>query len=117
MAKDSLISLLRGEEGGLVDAVNPFSELREVWDRYATVISMFISIQYSAIIVRLCAVFLKYEILEFYRVLWSAVLVDLYGVADRNLVRKIYEPRAVEQMIRKISYLNHVSSASIIKGM
>ena len=30
----SLISLLRGEEEGLVDAVNPFSELREVWDRY-----------------------------------------------------------------------------------
>ena len=66
---------------------------------------------------KLCAVFLKYDILEFYRVWWSAVLVDLYGVADRNLIRKIYEPRAVEQMIRKISYLNHVSSASIIKGM
>ena len=109
-------SLLRGAEDGLVDAVNPFSKLQDVWDRYATVISMFISIQYAVIIVMLCAVFLKYQILEFYRVLLSAVLVDLYGVADRNLVRKIYEPRAVEMepMIRNTNNLHHESSAPII---
>ena len=67
----------------------------------------------------LCAVFLKYGISEFYRVLLSTVFVDLYRVADRNLVRKIYEPRAVEMelMIRNISNLHHVSSAPIIKGM
>ena len=63
-------------------------EFRGVWDRYATVISMFISIPYAVIIVMLCAVFLKYGILEFYRVLLSAVFVDLYGIADRKLVRK-----------------------------
>ena len=80
----SLNSLLRGAEDGLVDAVNPFSNLRDVWNRYAAVISMFISIQYAVIIVMLCAVFLKYGISEFYRVLLSAVFVDLYGVADRN---------------------------------
>ena len=78
---------------------------------------MFISVQYAVIIVRLWAVFLKYGILEFYRVLLSAVFVDLYGVADRNLVKKIDVPRAVEPMIRNISYLYHVSSAPIIKGM
>ena len=38
-------------EDGLVDAVNPFSNLCGVWDRYAAVISMFISIQYAVIIV------------------------------------------------------------------
>ena len=92
---------------------------RGVWDKYAAVISMFISIQYAVIIFMLCAVFLKYGISEFYRVLLSAVFVDLYGVADRKLVRKIYEPRAVEMepMIRNTSSLHHVSSASIIKGM
>ena len=37
-------SLLRGAEDGLVNAVNPFSELRDVWDRYATVISMLHSV-------------------------------------------------------------------------
>ena len=65
----SLNSLLRGAEDGLVIAVNPFSKLRNVWDRYAAVISMFISIQYAVIIFMLCAVFLKYRIFEFYRVL------------------------------------------------
>ena len=84
----SLNTLLRGAEDVLVNAVNPF------W-----------------------AMFLKYEILEFYRILLYAGFVGLYGVSDRNLVRKIYEPRAVEPMIRKISYLYHVSSAPIIKGM
>ena len=67
----SLNSLLRGAEDGLKDAVNPFSNLRDVWDKYAEVISMFISIQYAVIIVMLCAVFLKYGISEFYRTLLS----------------------------------------------
>ena len=67
----------------------------------------------------LCAVFLKYGLSEFYRVLLFAVFVDLYRVADRKLVRKIYEPRAVEMkpMIKNTSALHHVSSAPIIKGM
>ena len=110
-------SLLRGTKDGLVNAVNLFSELRNVWDRYATVISMFISIQYAVIIVLLCAVFLKYGLLEFYRVLLSAVFVDLYGISDRKLVRKMYEPTAVEMepMIRNTGLLHHVSSAPIIK--
>ena len=87
--------------------MNPFSKLRGVWDKYAAVISMFISIQYAVIIFMLCAVFFKYGISEFYRVLLSAVLVDLHGVADRKLVRKIYEPRAMEMepMIRNINSL------------
>ena len=67
-----------------MDAVNLFSELRDVWERYATIILMFISIQYAVIIVMLCAVFLKYGMLEFYIVLLSAVFVDLYGIADRK---------------------------------
>ena len=68
-------------------------------------LSMFISIQYAVIIFMSCAVFLKYGISEFYDVLLSSVFVDLYGVADRKLVRKIYEPRAVEMelMIRNTS--------------
>ena len=63
------------------------------------------------------AMFLKYGILVFYRILLYAGFVNLHGVADRHLVRKIYEPRAVEPMISNISYLYHVSSAPIIKGM
>ena len=102
-----LNSLLRGAEDGLVNAVKPFSKLRDVWDKYAAVISMFISIKYAVIIFMLCAVFLKYCISEFYWVLLSAVFVDLYGVADRKLVQKIYEPRAVEMepMIRNTSHV------------
>ena len=78
---------------------------------------MFISIQYAVIIVMLCAVFLKYGIGEFYRVLLSAVFVDLYGIADRKRVRKMYEPAAeeMEPMIRNTSLLHHVSSAPVIK--
>ena len=108
-------SLLRGAEDGLVNAVNPFSELRDVWDRYATVISMFISIQYAVIIVLLCAVFLKYGLLEFYRV--CDVFVDLYGISNRRLFRKTYEPTVIEMepMIRNTGLLQHVSSAPIIK--
>ena len=99
--------------------MNPFYKLRDVWDKVAAVISMFISIQYAVILFMLCAVFLKYGISEFYRVLLSAVFVDLYGVADRKLVQKIYKPRAVEMepMIRNTSNMHHVSSAPIIKGM
>ena len=74
----------------MVNAVNPFSKLRDVWDKYATVILMFLSIQYAIIMVMLCSVFLKYGVSEFYRVLLSAVFVDLYGVADRKHIRKIY---------------------------
>ena len=49
--------------------------------------------------------------------LLSAVFVDLYGIADRKLVRKMYEPAAVEMepMIRNTSILHHVSSAPVIK--
>ena len=47
--------------------MNPFSKLRDVWDRYATAISMFLSIQYAIIMVMLGAVLLKYGISEFYR--------------------------------------------------
>ena len=45
--------LLREAEDGLVHAVNPFSKLRDVWDKYAAVISMFLSIQYAIIMVML----------------------------------------------------------------
>ena len=78
---------------------------------------MFISIQYALIIAMLCAVFLKYEVVEFYRVLLLAVYVDLYGIADRKLIRKMYEPTAVEMepMIRNTNSLHHVSSAPVIK--
>ena len=80
---------------------------------------MFISIQYAVIIVMLCAVFMKYGISEFYRVMLSAVFVDLYGVADREMIRKIYEPRSMEMepMLKLNSNLHQVSSAPIIKGM
>ena len=99
------------------NAVNPFSGIRDVWDRYATGISMFISVQYAVIIVMLCAVFLKYGIMEFCRVLLSSVFVDLYGITDRKAVRKMYEPTSVEMepMIRNSSILHHVSSAPTMK--
>ena len=44
----SLNHLLREAEDWLVNAVNPFSKLRDVLDKYA-VISMFLSIQYAII--------------------------------------------------------------------
>ena len=88
----SLNRLLGEAEDGLINAVNPFSKLRDVWDRYATVISMFLSIQYVIIMVMLCAVFLKYGVSKFYRVLLSAVFIDLYGAADWKLIWKIFEP-------------------------
>ena len=92
----SLNSLLRGVKEGVENAVNPFSGLRDVWDRYATVISMFISIQYAVIMVMLCIVFLKYGMMEFCRVLLSSVFVDVYGITDRKAVRKMYATAPVE---------------------
>ena len=88
--------MLGEAKDGLENAVNPLSKLRDVWDRYATAISMFLSIQYAIIMVMLGAVFLKHGISEFYRVLLSAVFVDLYGVVDRKRIRKIYKPRSIE---------------------
>ena len=97
----------------MVNAVNPFSELRDVWVKYAAVISIFLSIQYSIIMVMLCVVFMKYGVSEFYRVLPSAVFLDLYGVADRKRVRKIYEPRSkeMEPMMKNTSNIHHGVSA------
>ena len=80
--------LLSEAEDGLVNAANPFSKIRDVWDRYATVILMFLFIQYVIIMVMLCAVFLKYGVLEFYRVLLSAVFMDLYEEQTGNVSRK-----------------------------
>ena len=96
--------LLREAEDGLVNAVNPFSKLRDVWDKYTAVISMFLSIQYAIIRV-MCVVFMKNGVSEFYRVLLSAVFVDLYRVADR----KIYEPRSIEMepMMKNTSNIHH----------
>ena len=62
----------------MVDAVNPFLKLRDVWNRSAAMISMFLSIQYAIIMIMLFAVFLKYGVSEFCWVLLSAVFVDLY---------------------------------------
>ena len=82
--------LLGKAEDGLENAVNPFSKLRDVWDRYATAISMFLSIQYTIIMVMLGAMLLKYGTSEFYRVLLSAVFFDLFGVIDWKRIWKIY---------------------------
>ena len=60
----SLNNLLKEAEDGLVDPVNPFSKLRGVWDRYAAVISMFLSIQYAMIMIMLFAVFFVLEVLS-----------------------------------------------------
>ena len=68
----------------MVNAVNPFSKLRDVWVKYALVILIFLSIQYAIIMVMLLAVFMKYGVSEFYRVLLSARFVDLYGVRDQR---------------------------------
>ena len=97
----------------MVDAVNPFSKLRDVWDRYTAVISMFMSIQYAIIMTMLCAVFVKYGVSEFYRVQLSAVFVDPYRVADRKCIRRIYEPRSIEMepMMKKTSNIHHEVSA------
>ena len=80
----SLNHLLREAEDWLENAVNLFSKHRDVWNSYAAVISMFLSIQYAIIMVMLCAGFMKYGVSEFYGVLLSAVFVDLYGVSDQR---------------------------------
>ena len=90
-------NLLKKAEDKLVDAVNPFSKLRHVWDRYAAVISMFLSIQYGIIMIMLLALFLKYGVSEFYRVLLSAVFLYLYGVAHRKHIQRIYKSRSIER--------------------
>ena len=65
------------------------------------------------IMMMLCAVFIKYGVSEFYRVLLSAVFVDLYGVADRKCARGIYEPRSIEMepMMKNTSNIHHGVSA------
>ena len=105
----SLSRLLGEAEDGIENAVNPFSKLRDVWDRYATAISMFLSIQYAIIMVMLGAVLLKYGMSEFYRVLLSAVFVDLYGGIDRKHIRKIYKPRSIEMepMMKNTNNIHH----------
>ena len=49
----------------MVDAVNPFAELRGAWEKYIVAISMFLSIQYAIIMILLFAVFLKHGGSEF----------------------------------------------------
>ena len=66
------------------DAVNPFGELG-AWVKYTAAISLFLSIQYAIIMILLFAVFLKYGVSEFSRVLLSARFLDLYGVGDREI--------------------------------
>ena len=73
----SLNNLLREAKDGLVDAVNPFVELRGAWEKYTVAISMFLSMQYAIIMIMLFAVFLEYGVSEFSWVLLSAVFVDL----------------------------------------
>ena len=96
----------------LENALNPFPKLRDVWDRYATAILMFLSIQYAILMVMLGVVLLKYGISEFYRVLLSAVFVDLYGIVDRKRIRKIYKPRSIEMepMMKNTSNIHHIVS-------
>ena len=105
----SLSRLLGEAEDGIENAVNPFSKLRDVWDRYATAISMFLSIQYAIIMVMLGAVSLKYGISEFYHVFLSVVFVNLNRVIDRKRIRKIYEPRSIkmEPMMKNTSNIHH----------
>ena len=93
----------------MVDAVNLFSELRDVWDRYTAVISMFLSCQYAITMVMLFSVFLKYGVSEFSRVLLSAVFVDLYRVADRKHILRIYDLRSkeMEPMMKNTSNIHH----------
>ena len=106
-------NLLKEAEDELVAAVNPFSKLRDVWDGYAAMISMFLSIQYAIIMLMLCAVCMKYEVSEFYWILLFAVLMDLYGVADRKRIRRIYQPRSIEIKLtmKKTSNIHHGVSA------
>ena len=81
----------------MVKAVNQFTKLRDVWDKYVTVISMFLSIQYTIIRVMLCVVFMKYGVSEFYRVLLFAVFVDLYGVRDHRNPKQELEIQIINE--------------------
>ena len=45
---------------------------------------MFLLIQNAIIMVMWCVGFIKYGVSEFYRVLLSAVFMDLYGVRDQR---------------------------------
>ena len=94
----------------MVDAVNPLAELR-VPGR--NTISLFLSIQYAIIMILLFAVEFKYGVSEFSRVLLSAVFVDLYRVADRKRIRRIYEPRSIEMepMMKNTSNIHNGVSA------
>ena len=58
--------------------------------------SIFLSVQYGIIMLMLIAVFLKYRVSEFSHALLAAVFVDLYRVADRKHIWRIYEPRSIE---------------------
>ena len=56
----SLNNLLREAEDGLEDAVSSFAKLKSAWVRYTATVSMFLSVQYEIIMIKLLAVFLKY---------------------------------------------------------
>ena len=80
----SLNHLLREAEDGWVDAINPFEELRDAWEKYTMAISLLLSIQYVIIRILLFAVFLKHGGSKFSRGLMSTRFVDLYGVRDQR---------------------------------
>ena len=67
---------------------------------------MFLLIQYAIIMVMWCAGFMKYGVSEFYRVLLSAVCVDLYGVRDQRNpeqelgIQIINEDNEAEEMLK-----------------
>ena len=71
----SLNNLMREAEDRLGDAVNPFTELKSAWGKNTPVVSMFLFLQYVIIMIILFAVFLKYGVREFSRVLLSVVFV------------------------------------------
>ena len=75
---------------------------------------MFLSIQYAIIMIMLFAVFFKYGLSEFSRILLSAVFVDLYVVVDRKRIRRIYKPRSIEMqpMMKNTSNIHNGVSAS-----
>ena len=109
----SLNNLLREAEDGLVEAVNPFIELKSAWAKYTAVVSLFLSVQYEIILIMLLAVFIKYGASEHSYVLLSAVFEDLYGVVNRKCIRRIYEPRSIEMepMMKNTSNIHNGVSA------
>ena len=62
---------------------------------------------------------MKYGVSKFYRVLLSAGFVDLYRVADRKPVQKIYEPRSkeMELLMKNTSNIHHGGSALGYEGV